>query len=168
MRILLLLTIPTALLLVGHNLPIPCNVSKAQGIKIEQPQSLYQRLGGYDAISAVVDEFADRLFKDEKINQFFRGMSTDTKELFKQKNKNLLCAATGGPAKVISRDAKTAHAGLMITEGDFKIVAGHLKATLDKFKVPKKEQEEVFAIIGKLKPDIVERATEKLSKEMDQ
>lgn len=133
----------------------------------KQTKTLYERLGGYDGISAVVDDFAERLFKDDKISQFFRGMSTDTKEAFKQKNKNLLAAVTGGPAKVISRDAKTAHAGLKITEGDFKVVAGHLKDTLDKFKVPKKEQDEVFAIIDKLKPDIVERKTDELSKDAD-
>lgn len=130
-------------------------------------KALYERLGGYDAISAVVEEFAGRLFTDPKIKQFFRGMSTDTKDSFKQKNKNLLVAATGGPAKIISRDAKTAHTGLNITEGDFKVVAGHLKETLDKFKVPKREQEEVFAIILKLKPDIVERKTDELSRDID-
>ena len=131
-------------------------------------KTLYERLGGYDAISAVVEDFADRLFTDPKIKHFFRGMSTDTKDAFKQKNKNLLVAVTGGPAKVISREAKTSHAGLNITEGDFNVVAGHLKEVLDKFKVPKREQDEVFAIILKLKPDIVERKTEKLSRDIDE
>src|SRR6516164_3572593 len=65
---------------------------------------------------------------------------------FKQKNKNLLCNATGGPCKVISRPAKEAHHGLGITAGDFEVVAGHLKDVLKKDKVGPKEQEEVFAI----------------------
>jgi hemoglobin len=130
-------------------------------------KSLYERLGGYDAISAVVEEFANRLFTDPKIKHFFRGMGTDTKESFKQKNKNLLSAVTGGPAKIISRPAKTAHAGLNITQGDFNVVAGHLKAALEKFKVPERETKEVFAIIGKLQPDIVQRKTEKLSRDID-
>lgn len=129
-------------------------------------KTLYERLGGYDAISAVVDEFAGRLFKDPRIDIFFVGMSDDSKEAFRQKNKNLLVNATGGPAKVISRPANVTHGGLGITEGDFAVVAGHLKATLDKFKVPKREQDEVFAIILSLKPDIVERKTKKLSRDL--
>ncbi len=130
--------------------------------------TLYERLGGYDAISAVVEDFANKLFVDPKIKQFFRGMSTDTKESFKQKNKNLLTSVTGGPAKIISRPAKTAHGGLNITQGDFNVVAGHLKATLKKFNVPEKETKEVFAIVAKLQPDIVERKNEnKLSRDID-
>ena len=129
-------------------------------------RTLYERLGGYDGISAVVDDFASRLFKDPKINQFFIGMSDDSRLGFRQKNKNLLVNATGGPAKVISRPAKITHGGLGITEGDFKVVADHLKEALDKYKVPKREQDEVFAIILSLKPDIVERKTKKLSRDL--
>ena len=130
-------------------------------------KTLYERLGGYDAISAVVEDFAERLFTDPKIKQFFRGMSTDTRESFKQKNKNLLTNVTGGPAIVISRPAKTAHAGLNITTGDFKVVAGHLKDTLAKFKVPERETKEVWAIIEQLRPEIVERKTDELSRDID-
>jgi hemoglobin len=147
------------------------SIKEASGQDSSAPtteKSLYARLGGYDAISAVVEEFANRLFTDPKIKHFFRGMGTDTKEMFKQKNKNLLSAVTGGPAKIISRPAKTVHAGLNITQGDFNVVAGHLKATLEKFKVPEREMKEVFAIIGKLQPDIVQRKTEKLSRDIDQ
>jgi hemoglobin len=129
--------------------------------------TLYERLGGYDAISAVVEDFANKLFTDPKVKQFFRGMGTDTKESFKQKNKNLLTSVTGGPAKVISRPAKTVHGGLNITQGDFNVVAGHLKVTLEKFKVPERETAEVFAIIATLQPDIVERKTDKLSRDID-
>ena len=120
-------------------------------------RSLYDRLGGYNAISAVVDDFADRLFGDPKISKFFVGMSTDSRSGFKQKNKNLVCAVTGGPCTVISRPAKTAHAGLGITGADFDTVAGHLVAVLNKYKVPATEQKELIAIIETLRKDIVER-----------
>jgi hemoglobin len=123
-------------------------------------KSLYERLGGYDGISAVVDEFADSLFADKRINEFFIGMSDDTRAQFKQKNKNLLCNATGGPCKVISRPAKEAHHGLGITAADFEVVAGHLKDVLNKDKVGPKEQEEVFAIILGLRSQIVDRPDE--------
>jgi hemoglobin len=131
-------------------------------------KTLYERLGGYDAISAVVEDFANKLFVDPKIKQFFRGMGTDTRESFKQKNKNLLSSVTGGPAKVISRPANIAHGGLNITQGDFNVVAGHLKDTLKKFKVPEQETKEVFAIVATLQPDIVDRKNEnKLSRDID-
>jgi len=123
----------------------------------QSSRSLYERLGGYDAISAVVDDFAESLFTDPKVGKFFVGMSADSRESFKQKNKNLMCNVTGGPCKVISRPAKTAHAGLGITEADFNVVAQHLTDTLNKFKVPSAEQAEVMKIIGSLKPDIVEK-----------
>ncbi|MFN0111045.1 MAG: group I truncated hemoglobin [Blastocatellia bacterium] len=122
-----------------------------------KPKSLYDRLGGYDAISAVVEDFAPKLFNDAKISRFFVGMSTDTKEQFKQKNKNLVCNVTGGPCQVISRTAKQSHAGLGITEDDFNIVVKHLVDTLNKFKVPDAEQKELLNIIGTLKKDIVEK-----------
>ena len=120
-------------------------------------RTLYERLGGYNAISAVVDDFEDRLFADPKVGRYFVGMGTDTRELFKQKTKNLVCNATGGPCKVISRSAKTTHAGLGITDADFDIVAGHLSDVLDKYKVPAAEHKELMAIIESLRKDIVEK-----------
>ena len=131
-------------------------LTAAAGKVAAQERTLYVRLGGYDAISAVVDDFAPKLFADPKVGRFFVGMGIDSKEQFKQKNKNLLCNVTGGPCKIISRPAKTAHAGLGITEEDFGIVVRHLVNTLNKFKVPSAEQAELLKIVGSLKVDIVE------------
>lgn len=125
-----------------------------------QEKSLYERLGGYEAISAVVDEFADRLFNDPVVGKRFFGMGDDTRAGFKQKNKNLICAATGGPCQIISRPAKTTHAGMGIKASEFDIVAGHLTDVLNEFKVPKKEYDELMAIIASLRPDIVEKEGE--------
>ena len=118
--------------------------------------SLYDRLGGYGAISAVVNDFAEKLFVDPQVGAFFKGMGTDTRQSFIQKNINLVCNVTGGPCKVLSRPAKTVHTGLGITEADFNIVANHLVDTLDAFKVPATEKQELLAIIDTLKSDIVE------------
>ena len=106
-------------------------------------KSLYERLGGYDAISAVVDDFAPKLFNDPVVGKRFFGMSDDSREGFRQKNKNLLCRATGGPCQVISRPADVTHGGLGIKASEFDIVVGHIIDTLNKFKVPEKEQEEL-------------------------
>ena len=119
-------------------------------------QPLYERLGGYAGVSAVVEEFGDRLFADPDIAQFFVGMGDDTRASFKQKNKNLVCAVTGGPCKIISRHPKTVHRGLGITEADFNVVVNHLVDTLDKFKVPATEKGELLSIVGTLKPHIVD------------
>ena len=120
-------------------------------------RTLYERLGGYTAISAVVDDFEDRLFVDPKVGKYFVGMGTDTRELFKQKTKNLVCNVTGGPCKVISRTAKTTHAGLGITNAEFNIVVGHLSEALDKYKAPAVEKKELLDIVETLRKDIVER-----------
>ena len=138
----------TALLLL---LSVPV-LTKAEG----NMTSLYERLGGYEAISAVVNDFAGKLFTDPEVGPFFKGMGTDTRKSFIQKNINLVCNVTGGPCKVISRNAKTVHAGLGITEEEFNVVVNHLVDTLDGFKVPAKEKQELLSIIGTLKPDIVE------------
>ena len=103
-----------------------------------------------------MNDFAPKLFKDSQVGSFFKGMGTDTRKSFIQKNINLVCNVTGGPCKIISRPAKTVHAGLGITESDFNVVVNHLIDTLDKFKVPADEKRELLEIIGTLKPDIVE------------
>jgi hemoglobin len=121
-----------------------------------QDKSLYERLGGYDAISAVVDDFAAKLFSDPIVGKRFFGMSDDSRQGFRQKNKNLVCKVTGGPCKVISRSAAVTHGGLGIKASEFNIVAQHLVDTLNNFNVPAKEHEELMTIIGTLRPDIVE------------
>ena len=115
---------------------------------LAQEKSLYERLGGYDAISAVVDDFAAKLFTDPVVGARFFGMSDDSREGFRQKNKNLVCRVTGGPCKVISRSAVVTHGGLGIKATEFDIVVNHLVDTLNKFEVPEREQQELLAIIG--------------------
>ncbi len=122
----------------------------------EKEKTLYERLGGYNAISAVVDDFAEKLFNDPVVGARFFGMSDDSREGFRQKNKNLVCNVTGGPCKIISRSTATTHNGLGIKASEFDIVAQHLVDTLNKFKVPEKEHKELMAIIATLRPDIVE------------
>ena len=126
------------------------------GPSVAQEKTLYERLGGYDAISAVVDDFAGKLFIYPIVGARFFGMSEDSREGFRQKNKNLVCNVTGGPCKIISRPAATTHGGLGIKASEFDIVAQHLVDTLNKFNVPEREHNELMAIIATLRPDIVE------------
>ncbi len=121
-----------------------------------QQRSLYQRLGGYDAIAAVVDEFIGRLSGDQQFARFFAGFSTDSKKRLRQLLVEQLCEAAGGPCLYTGRAMKTSHAGLGITEKEWEAGAKHLIAALDKFKVPQKEKDEVVAFVSTLKKEIVE------------
>jgi len=124
----------------------------------DAPQkSLYVRLGGYDALAAVTDDFIGRLATDKTLARFFAGHSKDSLSKIRQLVVDQLCAATGGPCVYIGRDMKTAHQGMGITEADWNTAAGHLTATLDKFKVPEREKAEVLGAITSLKNDIVEQ-----------
>jgi len=119
-------------------------------------ESLYKRLGGYDAIAAVTDDFIGRLAADKDISRFFVGLSDDSKTKVRQHIVDFLCAKSGGPCAYTGRTMKDAHKGLKITENDWNISARLLGETLKKFNVPKKETDEVFAFVTTLKNDIVE------------
>ena len=122
-----------------------------------QEKSLYERIGGYNALAAVVDDFVGRLVSDKQFERFFAGHSTDSKKRIRQHILDQFCAATGGPCIYTGRDMKTSHSGLGITEAEWDAAAKHLVASLDKFKVPEREKGEVLAFVTTLKKDIVEK-----------
>jgi len=119
--------------------------------------SLYKRLGGYDAIAAVVDDFVPRLATDPQLARFFAGASKDSQMRIRQHVVDLICNATGGPCLYIGRPMKTAHVGLGISDAEWDVSLKHLVATLDKFKVAKAEKDDLLAVVSTLKPDIVEK-----------
>jgi hemoglobin len=123
----------------------------------QQQSTLYQRLGGYDAIAAVTDDFVGRIATDPELKRFFAGLSVDSQKRLRQHVVDFLCSATGGPCVYTGRDMKTAHTGLGITEEDWNATVNDLVATLDKFKVPQKEKSDVLGAISGLKGDIVGR-----------
>lgn len=119
--------------------------------------TLYKRLGGYDAVAAVADDFIGRLATDKQLAKFLVGLSEDSKKRLRQLVVDQLCAVTGGPCLYIGRDMKTSHKGLGISESDWNVAVNHLVATLKNFKVAKKEQDELLAAVSTLKADIVEK-----------
>ena len=123
----------------------------------QEKKSLYQRLGGYDAVAAVVDDFVGRLVTDKQFERFFVGHSTDSKKRIRQHILDQFCAAAGGPCVYMGRTMKASHTGLGITEAEWDASAKHLVATLDKFKVPEQEKNELLAFVTSLKADIVEK-----------
>jgi hemoglobin len=122
-----------------------------------QERSLYTRLGGYDALAAVTDDFIGRLAGDKSLGKFFVGLSNDSKTKVRQHVIDFLCKATGGPCAYTGRDMKLVHTGLNITKSEWDASVKHLIATLDKFKVPAKEKGEVLGAVGPLEKEIVEK-----------
>jgi hemoglobin len=126
-------------------------------------RSLWDRLGGEPAVKAVVDDFVMRTASNPKVN--FTRKGTDAEwdpspanvERLKKHLVQLIGLVTGGPQKYEGRSMKAAHQGMKITDAEFDALAGDLKATLDKFNVPAKEQDELFKIIGSTRADIVEK-----------
>jgi hemoglobin len=114
--------------------------------------SLYDRLGGKDAITAVVGDFVSNVAADARINTFFA--NADIPHL-KAMLVDQICVTTGGPCKYTGKDMKTAHAGMGIKDADFNALVEDLKKSLDKFKVGQKEQDELIGALGGMKGDIV-------------
>jgi hemoglobin len=131
---------------------IGCIAVEAQAVQ-ETKKSLYDRLVGKAAITAVVDQFVANVADDKRINGRFA--TTDISRL----KKNLVdqvCMASGGPCTYTGRDMTTTHAGMKITTADFNALVEDLVASLDKLRVPETEKKELLGILGPMKKDIVE------------
>ena len=119
-------------------------------------KSLYERLGGYDAIFAVTNDLLDRMAKDPQLGRFWQHRSTDGVKRERQLIVDFLCASTGGPLYYKGRDMKLSHKGMRISESDWTIFLKHADATLKAFNVPQAEYDEVVAFVQSTKADIVE------------
>ena len=119
--------------------------------------TLYERLGGYDAISAVVNDLLPRLQADSQLARFWQHRGEDGLKREKQLLIDFLCSSAGGPLYYTGRDMKTSHKGMRISETDWSAFLGHLNATLEAFRVPRAEHDEVVAFVQSTKPDMVER-----------
>lgn len=154
------LTLAGTTLALADTKPAP----KKEEKKAPAAKSLFDRLGGKTAITAVVDEFVANVAADKAINKFFA--KADIKKL-KGNLVDQICAATGGPCKYTGKDMKTAHKGMKVTEADFNALVGDLVKALDKFKVGKTEKDELLGALGGMKGDIVEAAPVKTPTKTD-
>jgi hemoglobin len=123
----------------------------AQGAK---GKPLYERLGGKEAITAVVDTFVGKVGADKRINGYFA--STDLTKL-KMHLVNQICQASGGRCKYTGRTMKQTHAGMGVTNAAFDALVEDLVAALDHHKVGKIEKDELLAVLGPMRSDIVEK-----------
>jgi len=119
-------------------------------------KNLYERLGGYDAITAVVNDLLPRLQTDAQLGRFWQHRGEDGVKREKQLLIDFLCSCAGGPLYYTGRDMKISHKGMRISERDWAAFSGHLDATLTAFNVPQAERNEVVTFIQSTKRDIVE------------
>ena len=121
-------------------------------MEMKKETSLYERLGGKPAITAVVDDFIGNVAGDSRINGRFGSANIPRLKLMLV---DQICAASGGPCTYSGRDMVSAHKGMNITDGEFGALVGDLVKSLDKFKVPEKEKGELLGALGGMKPQIV-------------
>jgi hemoglobin len=116
-------------------------------------KSLFVWLGGKEAITAVVDTFVGKVGEDKRINGYFA--STDLPKL-KTGLVNQICEASGGPCKYTGRSMKHTHAGMGVTNAAFDALVEDLVKALNHHNVGKAEKDELLAVLGPMRSDIVE------------
>ena len=126
----------------------------------QEKTTLYERLGRYDGIARITDEYLKGVRSDPQLARFI-GRGTDSLVRAKQLLKEQLCAMAGGPCAYIGRDMKTAHGGLGITEADWSLNMKYMSAALEKAQVSGKDEDECLALIEALKQQIVEKGPAK-------
>src|SRR5271166_3036843 len=124
---------------------------------MSQSETLYTRMGGYDVLAAMVDEFLQTLAADPQMERFGSAMNLERRKRNRQLTLDYLAAASGGPTLYLGQDMKPAHAGLSINANEWNIAMDHIERALAKFKVPDREGKELLAIVDGLKGEIVER-----------
>ena len=121
------------------------------------PTTLYDRLGGINAIAAVVDQFLANVVADPAINGRFAATVADPfrTQLLRNNLIDQICAGSGGPCQYKGKTMLEAHTGMQITEAEFNALVGDLVAALDHFNVPQAEKNELLGILGPMKSDVV-------------
>lgn len=118
--------------------------------------TLYQRLGGYDAIAAVCANLITRLRADTQLGRFWANRGEDGIQREYQLLVDVLCNAAGGSMYYTGRDMKLTHKGMRISAGDWDVFMVHLNATLDHFAVPGAERDDVVSFVLSTRDDMVE------------
>ena len=126
----------------------------ANAVPVSPPggNSLFSRLGGLEAIRAVVADFANRVVADNRINQFFRGVDANNLERLLVEQ---ICEVTGGPCRYSGRSMPETHRGMNLTDAHFNALVEDLAASLDQFNVPDREKTELLTALATMRGDIV-------------
>ncbi|MDP9224530.1 MAG: group 1 truncated hemoglobin [Actinomycetota bacterium] len=123
-----------------------------------EEQSLYERIGGVNAIAMVVDRFSDEVVKNPKlnVNPALREWNESGQLPGLKFMRTLwLCQQAGGPFQYTGEELGEAHKDLHITSDEFDEVGAEIARALDHFNVPEREKHEVLAAIVARKDEVV-------------
>ena len=120
-------------------------------------KALYFRLGGYDVIAAIVDDFLQAVAQDTRMARFGSAMNLERRRRNRQLTLDYISAVTGGPTLYLGQDMKTAHAGLGISGEEWQIAMDYVDRALVKCKIPEPESKEFIAVFEDVRAEIVER-----------
>lgn len=115
--------------------------------------TVFDRIGGNEAVESVVDDFYDRVLDDDRVVHHCE--DSDTTAL-RAHQVQFISAVTGGPVEYFGRDMREAHRGMGITDGEFDVVAEHLDSALSENEVPGEERERILAEVEELRPEVGE------------
>jgi hemoglobin len=132
------------------------NPGKVGENRLSGGRTLYERLGGYDTIASIMEEYVKLIRADRRFARFQGGRSNDKKMRDLQLNIDYMCKVTGGSNYYMGRDLKTSHAGLGITREEWDANVRYMKEALEKCRIPKREKGEVLAIWKGFRKDVVE------------
>src|SRR5437764_3810025 len=139
---------------------VECSAAVSAGLEestmSDGKKTLYERLGGYDSITAVVNDLLPRLPADPQLGRFWAHRGEDGVKREKQLLIDFLCSSAGGPVYYRGRHMLLCHRGMRISEGDWNVFLGHAGAALAKLRVPEPEQRDIVEFVQSLKQDIVE------------
>lgn len=120
--------------------------------------SLFERLGGMEAIMAAVDIFYEKVLADPLLTEFFDGVDMDMQA---KKQIAFMAHAFNGPAEYKGRDLRAAHKHLVarrgLSDAHFDAVAKHLKATLEELDVPQDLVSEALGIVASTRNEVLDR-----------
>ena len=120
---------------------------------MSEDETVFDRLGGHEAVESVVNDFYDRVLNDERVIHHFE--DSNTAEL-RAHQVQFISAVTGGPVEYSGDDMREAHRGMGITDTEFNVVAEHLDTALAENGVPDEDRELVLETVEELRPEIVE------------
>ncbi|MBI2893279.1 MAG: group 1 truncated hemoglobin [Deltaproteobacteria bacterium] len=116
------------------------------------PPSLAQRLGGREAIAAVVHGFAEKVLADRRIKRFFRRVN---RESFETAMTDHLCHLGGGECQYNGRSMEEAHHGMHLTDAHFDALIEDLTAALDEAHIADAEKNELLGLVGPMRAQVV-------------
>lgn len=120
------------------------------------PTTIYERIGGHEAIEAVVEDFYIRVLADDQLTGFFTGTNMNR---LRGKQVEFFAAALGAPEPYTGAPMKQVHQGRGITMHHFSLVAGHLADALAAAGVPSETVVAILSAIAPLAPDIASADT---------